>query len=58
MDKVVCSGCKTISPIPAYVVAHEFGTFCLQCWKLVSYEYYVWLSGITPTYGISDKENN
>ena len=55
-EQVICSGCKTISPIPAYVVAHEFGTYCLQCWKLVQFNYYEWLSGITPTYGFKDEE--
>ena len=38
-----CSGCKMISPIPAYVVAHEFGTFCMQCWKIGQSEYWKWL---------------
>ena len=52
MDReVTCTACKTISPIPAYVVCHEFGTFCLQCWKIVQSDYYDYLVGTIPSAG-------
>jgi hypothetical protein len=50
-----CSSCKTFSPFPAYVVAHEFGTFCMQCWKIAGEKaYYGWLAGISPNVTLSD----
>jgi len=49
MNIPVCSACQDTSPIPAYVEAHVFGTYCIQCWELVKNDYKDWLFGRTPT---------